>query len=175
LDAWSLPSVPGNERLAMRRVRDVIQGLPLGEQRLAQLETAVAEATLNAMEHGNAFQADQMVEFQVLASPTTLTVRIGDQGSGPLDLPAAVPDLVAKLAGEQSPRGWGLYLIKHLVDDVRMSDTLTRHTVELRMALSEGSVPGAATDQRVGSPPLQQESMTSPESGANHPPGSADK
>jgi serine phosphatase RsbU (regulator of sigma subunit)/anti-sigma regulatory factor (Ser/Thr protein kinase) len=175
LDAWTLSSVPGNERLAMRRVSQAVQGVRLGEERLAQLETAVAEATLNAMEHGNGFQADQMVEFQVLVSPTTLIVRIGDQGSGPLDLPAPVPDLAAKLAGEQTPRGWGLYLIKHLVDDLRVGDTLTRHTVELRMALSEGSAPGAAGDSLGGSPPLQQESMTSPESGENGPPGSTEE
>ena len=41
------------------------------------------------------------------------------------------PDLAAKLAGLQSPRGWGLFLIEHLVDEMHVRSTDTEHTVEL--------------------------------------------
>ncbi|HKD73947.1 MAG TPA: anti-sigma factor antagonist, partial [Ktedonobacterales bacterium] len=135
IDAWSLPSAPGNERLAMRRVSQAVRDLEIASAQLAQLETAVAEATLNAMEHGNNYQDDKPVEIAVLAAPSTLVVRITDQGSDPLDLIAPAPDLAAKLAEEQSPRGWGLFLIKHLVDEVRVTSTPGHHVVELRVAL----------------------------------------
>jgi hypothetical protein len=58
-DAWcvlaelSVPSEPGNERIAMERVAEVVKELDLSEQRLERLKTAVAEATMNAIEHGN--------------------------------------------------------------------------------------------------------------------------
>jgi anti-sigma regulatory factor (Ser/Thr protein kinase) len=42
-----------------------------------------------------------------------------------------MPDLGAKLAGEQTPRGWGLFLIKNLVDDVRDRSSGTEHTIDL--------------------------------------------
>jgi anti-sigma regulatory factor (Ser/Thr protein kinase) len=42
-----------------------------------------------------------------------------------------VPDLQAKLAGEQSPRGWGVFLMRHMVDDIRVRHDGARHTVEL--------------------------------------------
>jgi anti-sigma regulatory factor (Ser/Thr protein kinase) len=42
-----------------------------------------------------------------------------------------VPDLDAKLAGFQSPRGWGLFLMRELVDEVRTRDSAGGHTVEL--------------------------------------------
>jgi anti-sigma regulatory factor (Ser/Thr protein kinase) len=42
-----------------------------------------------------------------------------------------VPDLAAKLAGEQTPRGWGLFLIKNLVDDLHVRSTQTQRTIDL--------------------------------------------
>ena len=58
--------------------------------------------------------------------------------TGPLDRFATGAklgaDLEAKLAGLQSPRGWGLFLIKNLVDDMRVSAEDGRHTVELTMS-----------------------------------------
>ncbi|MGH2514706.1 MAG: hypothetical protein ACRDHP_03540, partial [Ktedonobacterales bacterium] len=50
---------------------------------------------------------------------------------------AQTPDLGAKLAGLQSPRGWGLFLIHELVDAVHVSGDAASHTVELVMALSD--------------------------------------
>src|SRR5215212_8996411 len=52
---FTLPSEPGNERPAMEKVADAVKELPLSGQRLARLKTAVAEATMNAMEHGNRY------------------------------------------------------------------------------------------------------------------------
>ena len=43
------------------------------------------------------------------------------------------PDIGAKLSGEQSPRGWGLFLIKNMVDEMRVTGDETHHTVELLM------------------------------------------
>ena len=81
---------------------------------------------------------------QVLASPQALAVRIADQGgSRPIPEPAA-PDLDAKLAGLQAPRGWGLYLIKNLVDEMHIGGDATQHTIELILYL-EGEGHGRET------------------------------
>jgi serine/threonine-protein kinase RsbW len=50
---FPVSSEPGNERQAMESVASMIKDLGLAQQRLERLKTAVAEATLNAMEHGN--------------------------------------------------------------------------------------------------------------------------
>ena len=63
----SVPSEPGNERLAMERVAEVIKELGLSEQRLERLKTAVAEATMNAMEHGNRYRPEVPVVIEVLS------------------------------------------------------------------------------------------------------------
>jgi serine phosphatase RsbU (regulator of sigma subunit)/anti-sigma regulatory factor (Ser/Thr protein kinase) len=135
LDEWMVPSEPGNERQAIARLADVVQPLGLPTQRLEDLKTAMGEATMNAMEHGNHYNPDLPVIIQVLASSRCVTLRITDEG-GQFVLPQSdTPDLEAKLAGLQSPRGWGLFLIKHLVDEMRVSGDETHHTLELIMSL----------------------------------------
>jgi len=136
---FTLPSEPGNERLAMEKVADAIRGVPLSGQRLARLKTAVAESTMNAMEHGNRYDPEVPVRIQVCLLKERLLVRIIDRGSGPLSsLTAKGPDLEAKLEGAQTARGWGVFLIERMVDEVRVSGNPDHHTVELVMRLEAG-------------------------------------
>jgi anti-sigma regulatory factor (Ser/Thr protein kinase) len=105
-------------------------GLP--QRTLERLKTAVAEATMNAMEHGNRYNAKVSVKIQVWLLEECLLVRIIDRGgSPPPSADAQTPDLEAKLEGMQTPRGWGLFLIKNMVDEVRVSGNPDHHTVEL--------------------------------------------
>ncbi|HET9999302.1 MAG TPA: SpoIIE family protein phosphatase [Ktedonobacteraceae bacterium] len=134
----SIPSAPGNERQAMEQVAQAVRDLHLPTRRLEQLKTAVAEATMNAMEHGNHYQPDVPVLISVRASATTLAIRISDQGEGPATIEAQTPDLEAKLSELQTPRGWGLFLIKNLVDDLYIINNETHHTIELIINLEEG-------------------------------------
>jgi PAS domain S-box-containing protein len=133
----SMPSEPGNERQATEEVARAVSGLGLPERTLERLKTAVAEATMNAMEHGNRYDPDVPVKIQVWLLEESLLVRIIDRGGSPPPSPNAteVPDLEAKLAGMQTPRGWGLFLIKNMVDEVRVSGNPDHHTVELVMLL----------------------------------------
>src|SRR5215208_4251763 len=134
----SLPSEPGNERQAMQEVARAVSGLGLPERTLERLKTAVAEATMNAMEHGNRYIPEVPVKIEVWLLEKRLLVRIIDRGGSPPPSPNAteVPDLEAKLEGMQTPRGWGLFLIKNMVDEVRVSGNPDHHTVELVIHLN---------------------------------------
>ncbi len=136
--SFEIPSAPGNERLAMTKVAEMVgDGLP--PDRLEKLKTAVAEATMNAMEHGNQYDEDKPVNINVTLSDQAITVRIVDQGEGsPIGEQADTPDLLAKLAGEQTPRGWGLFLIQNMVDEMNVVQDDTQHTIELVMNLESG-------------------------------------
>ena len=135
LAEFSLASQPGNEREAMQTVAQAVAPLALPSARVERLKTAVAEATMNAMEHGNGFRADVPVRIRVATLDGALSVKITDQGADHAIPDAAVPDLDAKLAGLQSPRGWGLFLIKNMVDEVRVTSDNHHHTVELILSL----------------------------------------
>lgn len=137
---FTLPSQPGNERQAMARVAEMIRDFPLTPARVEKLKTAVAEATMNAIEHGNQNRAELPVDIRVLASdsPAALAVHITDHGGGQPVPEPNTPNLEAKLAGLQSPRGWGLFLIAKMVDEMNMASDAVHHTVELIMYLKEG-------------------------------------
>ena len=122
----------------MERVTESVIDLGLSERRLQRLQTAVAEATMNAIEHGNREQAELPVVVRVVLSGETLLVRIIDEGGGRAILDPETPDLEAKLAGLQKPRGWGLFLIKNMVDDMRVSNDERHHTIELVLELKGG-------------------------------------
>jgi serine phosphatase RsbU (regulator of sigma subunit)/anti-sigma regulatory factor (Ser/Thr protein kinase) len=133
----SVPSVLGNERIVMDKVASAVQPLGLTGERLEALKTAVAEATMNAIEYGNRKDPTLPVKVRVEKKGNTIVVRITDHGAGDVIPKIPQPDLDAKLAGEQSPRGWGLFLIKSLVDDMRfVRDADTRYlSIELEMNL----------------------------------------
>ncbi len=133
----SVPSEPGNERRAMEEVASSVEGLGLSERTLERLKTAVAEATMNAMEHGNHYRAEASVVIEVSASDAELSVKITDEGSGPPAFVSETPNLEAKLEGMQTARGWGLFLIKSMVDEMNVTGDEHHHTVELILHLDE--------------------------------------
>jgi anti-sigma regulatory factor (Ser/Thr protein kinase) len=135
LDEFELASEPGNEREAIRRVEVAVAGLGMEPARLERLKTALGEATMNAMEHGNEYRPGVKVGIRVVHRDDIVRVRITDRGgAGELPEPEA-PDLEAKLEGRQKPRGWGLFLIEKMVDEARVETGAQGRTLELAMRL----------------------------------------
>ena len=129
---FSVPSEPGNERIAAEQVVEAVAAADkLPAARLERLKTAVAEAVMNAMEHGHQYRSELPVHIRVLVSETALAVSVTDQGGGASIPDPETPDLEAKLASLESPRGWGLFLIKHMVDQMNVTIDASHHTIEL--------------------------------------------
>ena len=80
LASFALASVPGSERVALAQVADSVADLNLPPRRLDKLKTAVAEATMNAIEHGNDNRPDLAVDIEVFYSGTEIIVTITDHG-----------------------------------------------------------------------------------------------
>lgn len=153
LAEFTVPSEAGNERTALAKVAEAVGGLLPAGPRLEALKTAVAEATMNAIEHGNGNRAELPVLIRVALHdkpPDAVTVAITDQGGQDAELAQSspVPDLDAKLAGLQSPRGWGLFLIKNMVDDMSVHTDGLEHTVVLTMRLGDASTQQTTTAQQ---------------------------
>jgi serine phosphatase RsbU (regulator of sigma subunit)/anti-sigma regulatory factor (Ser/Thr protein kinase) len=140
LTSFTLPGLQGNEREAMDRVAAAVADLGLAPARLERLKTAVSETAMNAIEYGSQGREDVPFEVEVAVSEAEIVVRITDRAlSGTVPLDTEAPDIERKLAGEQKPRGWGLFLIEHMVDAMEVStdhDAGTQ-TVTLRMAREE--------------------------------------
>jgi serine phosphatase RsbU (regulator of sigma subunit)/anti-sigma regulatory factor (Ser/Thr protein kinase) len=120
---FTIAGAIGNERDAMNRVAEAVAPLGLEAPRLERLKTAVAETVMNAIEYGSQGNPDVPVEVRVDADDDAIRVRVTDRAlSGPVP-DAELPDLDAKLEGRQKPRGWGLFLIRHMVDAMDVSMT----------------------------------------------------
>jgi serine phosphatase RsbU (regulator of sigma subunit)/anti-sigma regulatory factor (Ser/Thr protein kinase) len=138
LAAFTVPGAVGNERAAMDRVAAVVAPLGLAAPRLERLRTAVSETAMNAIEYGSQGDPDVPVDIVVAATPAEVIVRITDRAlGGAVPLDAETPDIEAKLAGEQKPRGWGLFLIRHMVDQMDVASSDEGQTVTLRLAREE--------------------------------------
>jgi anti-sigma regulatory factor (Ser/Thr protein kinase) len=138
ITAFSIPGEEGNERLAMDRVAAAISDLGLPPARLERLKTAVSEAAMNAIEYGSQNRPEIPVDIVVETTSDAIVVRITDRAlSGTVPDDAESPDIEAKLAGEQKPRGWGLFLIKNMVDSMDVTSDGSTQTVTLTMAREE--------------------------------------
>ncbi|MFZ0322553.1 MAG: SpoIIE family protein phosphatase [Actinomycetes bacterium] len=134
--AFSLASEPGNEREALARVADAVGGYDLTDDQRERLKTAVAEATMNAIEHGNKNRPELAVDIVVRDEGSQIAVTVTDHSGQVGDVGPTHPDIDLKLAGLQTPRGWGLFLIENMVDEVDQSTADGRHTVRLVMYLT---------------------------------------
>jgi serine/threonine-protein kinase RsbW len=111
-----LPSRLGYEKVAMSTAAAVAKLVGLRPDRIEDLKTAVAEACINAIEHGNRLNEKLSVGVILSASDDILEVKVIDDGKGMKTHPAK-PDIDRKMQGIEDPRGMGMFLIQALVDE----------------------------------------------------------
>ena len=111
-----LPSVMGYEKVAMSTAASVAKLMGFPEDRVEDLKTAVAEACINAIEHGNRMNEKLSVGVVISAGDDELEVKVIDDGKG-MNRQQARPDIDKKMHGEEDPRGMGMFLIQALVDE----------------------------------------------------------
>ena len=112
-----LPSRLGFEKVAMGTAASVAKLMGFAEDRVEDLKTAVAEACINAIEHGNHLNEKLSVGVVLSMDANTLEVKVIDNGDG-MSAQVAPPDIDRKMHGEEDPRGMGMFLIQALVDEV---------------------------------------------------------
>jgi serine/threonine-protein kinase RsbW len=111
-----LPSRMGFEKVAMSTAAAVAKLMGFREDRVEDLKTAVAEACINAIEHGNRLNEKLSVGVVLAVGPDELEIKVIDDGKGMKKQPAK-PDIDRKMLGEEGPRGMGMFLIQALVDE----------------------------------------------------------
>jgi serine phosphatase RsbU (regulator of sigma subunit)/anti-sigma regulatory factor (Ser/Thr protein kinase) len=126
----------GEERRAVAQVVQAIADWHMDGPQLDRIRTAVAEATLNAIEYADPDRPDVPIFVSVRASNRVVKVQItnpcgprSEKGRGD------APDLAAKLAGRQELRGWGQFLMRHLADDVTITRDAGDYCVELTFTI----------------------------------------
>ena len=111
-----LPSRLGFEKVAMSTAASVAKLMGFREERIEDLKTAIAEACINAIEHGNRLNEKLSVGVVLSAGADALEIKVMDDGKGIKATPHK-PDIDRKMHGEDDPRGMGMFLIQALVDE----------------------------------------------------------
>ena len=119
----SFPSELGYEKIARDAVAAFARRLGCDRERVEDLKTALGEACINAIEHGNGQKPGLRVEIHCSGANDRLTIEVCDRGlkrySGEAE-PAAGIDL--KLRGLAPRRGMGLMMISQLVDEAGFAE-----------------------------------------------------
>jgi serine/threonine-protein kinase RsbW len=111
-----LPSELGFEKVAMSTAASMAALMGFSTDRIEDLKTAVAEACINAIEHGNQLNDTLGVGVVLSTTDDQLEVKVIDDGGG-VDIAPHSPDIDRKMLGEEDPRGMGMFLIQALVDE----------------------------------------------------------
>ena len=116
----NLPSKMGYERVAMECSASFAKLAGLVAERIEDLKSAVAEACINAMQHGNKWRPEARVVVNMNFKDDTFIISVMDQGGGVPEVPE-YPGITRIIEENASPRGLGIFMIQHLVDEVKFN------------------------------------------------------
>jgi len=132
----SIPSILGYEEVVVETVGTVARVKRFPFEKVSKLKTAVAEACVNAIEHGNKEAPDKDVVITIICDEASMNVSIRDFGEGNPEPDFTMPD-IKKQIEEKKLGGWGMYLMHTLVDKLEITsepDNGTNTTMTIYIA-----------------------------------------
>ena len=111
----------GYERVAMACAASFAKMMGFSDERIEDLKTVVAEAAINAIQHGNKDRPDAKVAISMNFRDDALHIAVADNGGGIKDLPPK-PDIDRIMQKLDPPTGFGTFLIKELADEVEFNE-----------------------------------------------------
>ena len=121
----TIPVAPEMEIAATAQVAALGEWMELGRDKIDEVKMAVVEACINAFEHSGTPDHKVQLRFRVGTDTDTdggrayLEVDVLDNGHGFDPARVSPPEIDLKLRA-QHKRGWGLRIIRSLMDDVRI-------------------------------------------------------
>ena len=110
-----IPILKDMELVATNTADVIAKYMELSEEASGEISMALIEATINAFEHSES-QKDIFINFTI--SDDELTIKVIDKGKGFDSEGIQIPDIDSKLKKQERKRGWGVMLIKELMDSV---------------------------------------------------------
>ena len=107
-----LPILKDMELVATHTSDVVSKHMNLSEEKSAEVSMALIEACINAFEHS---ETKEDIYIHFIISDENLTIKVIDKGVGFDASAIELPNIDQKITDERK-RGWGLMLIKELMD-----------------------------------------------------------
>lgn len=117
----ALPMVPEMEIEASKTAMAIAESMRMSPDRIDEVRMAVVEACINALEHSRSSEKEVFVSFEVLGDrdPEKLRITVQDSGVGFSPAEIEEPTIEEKLKSQRK-RGWGLKIIRGLMDEVEI-------------------------------------------------------
>ena len=123
----TLPVMENMELAATKTAEVVAKSMGLDEMKTAEINMALIEACINAFEHS---KSKENIYITYSIDGDTLTIKVGDKGEGFDSEVVAIPNIDEKINSEHK-RGWGLQLMKELIDTVEFESSEAGTTVTM--------------------------------------------
>jgi len=115
----TLPMLPDMEVAASKTAAAMAESMQMTPDRIDEVRLAVIEACINAFEYSRAPDGKVYMTLEVLGrdEPELLRISVHDNGVGFEPGSKSKPRIADKIGG-RNKRGWGLSIIRGLMDDV---------------------------------------------------------
>ena len=110
-----LPIIENMELVATQTAEVVSKHMQLDNEKTSEISMALIEACINAFEHS---KTKKEVFIHFIISDESLTIKVIDKGKGFDYSKISIPNIDNKLGSNEKKRGWGVMLIKELMDYV---------------------------------------------------------
>ena len=110
-----LPIIENMELVATQTAEVVSKHMQLDNEKTSEISMALIEACINAFEHSKS-KSEIFIHF--IISDENLTIKVIDRGKGFDSSKISIPNIDNKLGSDEKKRGWGIMLIKELMDSV---------------------------------------------------------
>ena len=116
----SIPSIEGYEEIVVESIATTARLFGISAKKINNLRVAVNEACINAMEHGNNYDPKKSIIVTYGCENNSMVVTVRDSGTGEVHPDFQRPDVEEQVKKFKTERigGWGLFLMKSLVDEV---------------------------------------------------------
>ena len=126
----TLPIMEDMELAATKTAEVVAKRMGLDDMKTAEISMALIEACINAFEHS---KTKDNVFIHYIIKEDTLVIKVGDRDIGFDSEVVAIPNIDEKINSSHK-RGWGLQLMKELMDTVEFETTEDGTTVTMTKA-----------------------------------------
>lgn len=110
-----LPIIENMELVATQTAEVVSKHMKLDTEKTNEISLALIEACINAFEHS---ETKSEVYIHFIISEENLTIKVIDRGKGFDSSKISIPNIENKIGSDEKKRGWGIMLIKELMDSV---------------------------------------------------------
>jgi serine/threonine-protein kinase RsbW len=134
----TLPMAPDMEIAASKTATAMAELMSMSPDKIDEVRMAVVEACINAIEHSQAADRKVALTFEVLgneaAQPQILRITVRDGGVGFAPDRVEEPSIEEKLTAARK-RGWGLKIIRGLMDQVEIDSGASGTSIVMTKAL----------------------------------------